>query len=87
MKSIAHATVLCLALAAGQAHAAPPDVPGILAGARLAQSFSCTPRKTCGQMRSCAEACHALVVCGDTRRDGDHDGIPCEKLCSRPCPR
>ena len=46
--------------------------------------FTCS-RKTCGQMRSCAEACHALTVCGDRRRDGDGDGIPCENLCSRRC--
>ena len=45
-----------------------------------AQTFSCTG-KTCGQMRSCAEACHALTVCGDTARDRDRDGIPCETLC------
>ena len=50
----------------------------------LAQSFSCS-RKTCSQMRSCAEACHALLVCGDRRRDGDNDGIPCENICSRRC--
>ena len=49
-----------------------------------AQSFDCS-RKTCTQIRSCAEACHKLLVCGDTRRDGDGDGIPCENLCSRRC--
>jgi Excalibur calcium-binding domain len=48
------------------------------------QNFSCTGR-TCGQMRSCAEACYALLVCGDTRRDGDGDGIPCESLCRSRC--
>ena len=65
--------------------------PGLMDRARalaptLAQGgFSCFPRKTCGRMRSCEEACHALVVCGDTARDGDNDGIPCESLCSRRC--
>ena len=49
----------------------------------LAQSFTCG--KTCGQMRSCEEACHALLVCNDRARDRDNDGIPCESLCSRPC--
>ena len=49
-----------------------------------AQAFSCSG-KTCTQMSSCAEACHALLVCGDTRRDGDGDGIPCENICSRRC--
>lgn len=50
----------------------------------IAQTFTCT-RKTCGQMASCAEACHALTVCGDRARDRDNDGIPCESLCSTPC--
>ena len=49
-----------------------------------AQAFTCA-RKTCGQMTSCAEACHALTVCGDRARDGDNDGIPCESLCSARC--
>jgi hypothetical protein len=25
------------------------------------------------------------VQCGQGRRDGDNDGIPCENLCSRRC--
>ncbi len=49
-----------------------------------AQTFTCSGR-TCGEMRSCAEACHALLVCGDRRRDGDNDGIPCENLCNSRC--
>ncbi|WP_461425826.1 excalibur calcium-binding domain-containing protein [Gymnodinialimonas sp.] len=49
-----------------------------------AQSFTCSGR-TCTQMSSCAEACHALLVCGDRRRDGDNDGIPCENLCRSRC--
>ncbi|WP_316016137.1 excalibur calcium-binding domain-containing protein [Roseobacter sp. HKCCA0434] len=48
---------------------------------RVAQSYSCSPSKTCGQMRCCEEACFHLVVCGDTARDRDRDGIPCETLC------
>ncbi len=48
------------------------------------QSFDCS-RKTCTQIRSCAEACHKLLVCGHRQRDGDNDGIPCENLCSRRC--
>lgn len=50
----------------------------------VAQAFDCR-RKTCPQMVSCAEACYKLTVCGDRRRDGDNDGIPCENICSRPC--
>ena len=37
--------------------------------------------KTCGQMDSCAEAVYKLYVCGDTSRDANDDGIPCESLC------
>jgi len=49
------------------------------------QAFDCS-RATCPQIRSCEEACYKLLVCGDTERDGDNDGIPCEELCSRRCP-
>ncbi|MFS4438527.1 excalibur calcium-binding domain-containing protein [Paracoccaceae bacterium GXU_MW_L88] len=52
------------------------DLDGLL----LAQTYDCR-RKTCGQMRSCDEACYKLTVCGDTARDGDNDGIPCESIC------
>ena len=48
-----------------------------------AQSFSCFPPKTCGQLRNCAEAYYRLIQCGDSRRDGDGDGIPCESLCGK----
>jgi len=47
----------------------------------LAEAYSCTPRKTCKQIASCAEARYRLEVCGDRRLDGDHDGVPCESLC------
>ena len=59
---------------------APPASAELRERFRIAQSFSCTG-KTCGQMSSCAEACHALLVCGDGARDRDKDGIPCESLC------
>lgn len=49
----------------------------------LAQNFSCAGRKTCGQMRSCTEAYFRLKQCGDLRRDGDGDGIPCESICGK----
>ncbi|MBL4811848.1 MAG: excalibur calcium-binding domain-containing protein [Rhodobacteraceae bacterium] len=51
-----------------------------------AQSYTCQ-NATCSQISSCEEACYKLVVCGHRRRDGDNDGIPCENLCSRRCPR
>lgn len=43
--------------------------------------FSCSVRKTCGQMASCAEARYHLTECGNTRLDRDGDGVPCESLC------
>ncbi|WP_375262250.1 hypothetical protein [Palleronia sp.] len=50
-----------------------------------AQASTCA-RKTCGQMLSCAEACHALTVCGDRARGAeDNDGIPFASLCSARC--
>ncbi|WP_124112802.1 excalibur calcium-binding domain-containing protein [Palleronia sp. THAF1] len=74
-------TILVLAFIADPAFADPkPLAETAFAPFLTAQTFSCS-RKTCGQMRSCAEACHALVVCGDTARDRDRDGIPCESIC------
>ncbi len=37
-------------------------------------------KKTCGQMSSCEEAKFQLA-CGNTRLDGDKDGVPCESIC------
>ena len=44
-------------------------------------SFSCSQRRTCGQMSNCAEAEYHLLHCGNTRLDRDNDGIPCEAIC------
>lgn len=44
-------------------------------------SYSCSVRKTCGQMASCSEASFHLEQCGNVRLDRDNDGIPCESLC------
>lgn len=44
-------------------------------------AYSCSPRKSCGQMSSCEEARFQLEQCGNTRLDGDRDGVPCEALC------
>jgi hypothetical protein len=35
---------------------------------------------TCKSFSSCAEAMRSFKS-GNTRLDGDHDGIPCESLC------
>lgn len=43
--------------------------------------FSCSPSKTCPQMNSCEEAYYHLNECGDTARDRDGDGVPCENIC------
>jgi hypothetical protein len=48
-------------------------------------TFSCDDGKYCPQMRSCEEACYHFVVCGESERDGDEDGIPCENVCDAPC--
>ena len=44
--------------------------------------FSCSPRKTCSQMVSCAEAQHHLTVCGNRQLDGNSNGVPCEDICA-----
>lgn len=43
--------------------------------------YSCSARKTCGQMASCAEARYHLEQCGNGRLDRDGDSVPCESLC------
>lgn len=52
---------------------------------KLAQAYDCR-NVGCKRLRSCDEACYKLKVCGQQIRDRDKDGIPCENLCSRPCP-
>lgn len=48
----------------------------------VAQSWSCSPRKTCGAIGSCAEARWYLQNCSwGHRLDGDSDGVPCESIC------
>lgn len=49
--------------------------------ATAGSGFSCSQRKTCGQMASCAEAQYHLLQCGNSRLDRDGDGIPCETIC------
>ena len=41
---------------------------------------SCEPT-TCSRISTCEEARYRLETCGQTRLDGDGDGVPCEKLC------
>ena len=43
--------------------------------------YACDCSKTCSRMASCEEAYYQLNTCGCSKRDGDGDGIPCEKIC------
>lgn len=52
-----------------------------LVAAASGTTYSCSPRKNCGQMSSCEEARFHLEQCGNSRLDRDKDGIPCESLC------
>lgn len=52
----------------------PPPPP-------ISSEFSCDCSKTCKDMASCNEAYYQLNTCGCSRRDGDHDGVPCEDIC------
>lgn len=44
-------------------------------------TFSCSGKRYCRQMSSCAEANYYLQVCGVSSLDGNSDGEPCEMLC------
>lgn len=66
--------------AASAASAASP-APARPATTEANSSYSCSQRKTCGQMASCAEAEYHLRQCGNSRLDRDGDGIPCEAIC------
>ena len=48
---------------------------------RAALGFDCIETK-CTEISSCTEARYKLEVCGHSKRDADHDGIPCEDHCS-----
>jgi hypothetical protein len=51
-------------------------------GTGRALAFDCA-EKYCSRMSSCAEAHHKLTVCGQSERDADNDGIPCENICGK----
>jgi len=55
----------------------PADAPAETSDSK----FSCSPKKTCGQMSSCEEAYYHLNVCGNKSLDRDKDGVPCESIC------
>lgn len=41
--------------------------------------YKCDGRQYCSQMRSYEEAKYFIQHCPNTKMDGDHDGIPCER--------
>jgi hypothetical protein len=43
------------------------------------QQFKCDGRTHCSQMTSCEEATFFINHCPDTKMDGNHDGVPCER--------
>lgn len=49
----------------------------------VAQAQSCNREPKCTQIRTCQEADFYFRQCGHLKRDGDHDGIPCEDLCGK----
>jgi endonuclease YncB( thermonuclease family) len=64
----------------GSGHATPPSsAPS--ANSSAAGTFTCGAKRYCREMTTCAEARFYWSQCGLTRFDGDHDGIPCERLC------
>lgn len=67
---------------------AAPDLPPAnysvaqLPVVTVAQSWSCSPRKTCSKITSCEEAMWYLENCSwGHKLDGDGMGKPCENLC------
>jgi len=62
---------------------APAALPAVNAPKAPATSsgFTCAGKRRCGEMTSCEEAKFYLTQCGVRSLDGNHDGVPCEKLC------
>lgn len=44
-------------------------------------TMKCGAKKYCREMISCEEAKFHMNKCGLKTLDGDHDGLPCNKLC------
>lgn len=55
-----------------------PYAPSAPSAPAVAQ-FTCDGRTHCSQMRSCEEATYFIQHCPNTKMDGNHDGVPCEK--------
>jgi endonuclease YncB( thermonuclease family) len=63
----------------GRSQSAATIVP--TSGTVLSGSFACAGKRYCREMASCAEARFYLAQCGVRSLDGDHDGVPCERIC------
>jgi endonuclease YncB( thermonuclease family) len=48
---------------------------------KRALRITCGSKTKCSEMTSCEEARRYLERCGETRFDGDGDGVPCRSLC------
>lgn len=57
------------------------ETPAAPAERQESGSFSCSGKRYCRQMNSCAEANFYLRQCGIDTLDGDGDGRPCEVVC------
>ncbi|EBA09017.1 excalibur calcium-binding domain-containing protein [Sagittula stellata] len=80
-------SIVLLIAAASSATAEPlsaADLRARLTPYQTAQAYDCRD-VSCKRLRSCEEACFKLIQCGQSKRDGDHDGIPCENLCRSRC--
>jgi endonuclease YncB( thermonuclease family) len=64
-------------------HGANTEPPTAASSSRSAPPSGCGAKRTCGEMRDCAEARFYLKTCGLKRLDGDQDGVPCENLCGK----
>jgi hypothetical protein len=62
---------------ANRAPAAPTTAPTSAASG----GFNCAGKRYCREMTSCEEARFYLTQCGVSSLDGNHDGVPCAKLC------
>lgn len=50
-----------------------------LSKANKTSKYKCDGREHCSQMKTYEEAKFFLDNCPNTKMDGDHDGIPCER--------
>ena len=55
--------------------------PSLRPAAGGSAGFTCSGKRVCREMASCAEAVFNLRQCGASQLDRDRDGIPCESIC------